>query len=87
MAPPALLDTHSTPSPHSQSHLHQNILALAREQVLESIEGEVMGHTNSRASGVTHAVRAIPPPVAADTRESDQVLLVHTLGTRGSIRP
>lgn len=52
--------------PHT--HLHQNILALPGEHIFEPVEGEVVGHANSRARGVTHMVRAVPLPVPTDTR-------------------
>lgn len=67
----------------SLSHLDQNILALPREQVLESVEGDVVGHANGRAGGITHVVRAVPPPVPADTRKSNQSVTDLHLGCQG----
>lgn len=55
--------------PHA--HLHQNVLALPREQVFEPIKGEVVRHANGRAGGVAHVVRAVPLPVPTDTRKSN----------------
>ena len=69
-ASPSLLETDSRPS-LPRSHLHQNILALSREQIFEPVEGEVVRHADGRARGVTHMVRAVPLPVPTDTRNNN----------------
>ena len=49
------------------SHLHQDVLALPREQVLEPIKGEVVSQAQGRAASITHVVRTVPLPVLTDT--------------------